>query len=247
MRPKLLDLFCCAGGAARGYADAGFSVYGVDCVEQKRYPYGFARGDALEVLRLLISGESILFDRGDLRTEQLTLRDFSAIHASPPCQGYTDMRAPGQVGAPRLIGPVRRLLLVAGLPYVIENVEGAADEMLDPLTLCGSMFGLGCEGPDGTRFHLERHRLFETSWPIRRAPQCAHQAPVVGVYGGHARNRSAQHGGRKTRDIWPRGHKAAMSEAMGIDWMTTAEMSEAIPPAYTQWIGEKLRSHLNEL
>jgi DNA (cytosine-5)-methyltransferase 1 len=101
------------------------------------------------------------------------------------------------------------------------------------------MFGLGAQD-----CQLQRHRLFETSFDLPAA-ECRHDArPVIGVYGGHARKRAAKHGGRGTRDVWEGGHKAAASEAMGIDWMTLAEMSEAIPPAYSEFIGRAALAHI---
>lgn len=220
-KPRLLDLFCCAGGAAVGYAKAGFEVVGVDIENQRRYPFEFIQSDVMDL--------SLEF-----------LRQFDAIHASPPCQGYTAMRhAKGAKGAPRLIAAVRDMLEATGKPWIIENVEGAKSEMRNPVTLCGTMFGLGAQGHD-----LHRHRLFETSFPLP-APECRHsQRPVIGVYGGHARCRSAKHGGRKTKDVWEGGHKSAASTAMGMNWATLAEMSEAIPPAYTDFIGRHLIERL---
>jgi DNA (cytosine-5)-methyltransferase 1 len=104
--------------------------------------------------------------------------------------------------------------------------------MKNPIRLCGSMFKLGSQG-----HQLERHRLIETNFVID-VPRCSHDdRPVIGVYGGHARCRSASAGGRGTKDVWRGGHKAAASEALGIDWMTLAELSEAIPPAYAEFIG----------
>lgn len=219
MRYRLLDLFCCAGGAAMGYHEAGFEVVGVDIKPQPRYPFAFVQADAMAY----------------------PLDGFDGVHASPPCQGYTELRyAPGAIGAPRLIGLVRAKLAQSGLPYVIENVEGARSEMVDPIMLCGTMFGNQAHGAD-----LHRHRLFETNFPLS-APACAHDRdrPTIGVYGGHARIRSARHGGRGTRDVWPQGHREAASTAMGMDWATLAELSEAIPPAYTRCIGEQLIAHL---
>lgn len=216
-KPRLLDLFCAAGGAARGYDLAGFDVVGVDLNHFKRYPYPQITTDALKL---------------DVRF----LRTFDAIHASPPCQGYTEMRAPGQKGAPRLIPQVRKLLKAAGVPYIIENVENARWAMEDPICLCGSMFGLEAEG-----HQLQRHRLFECSFDVKPPRPCQHRQPVIGVYGGHARNRSVVHGGRGTKDTWLTGHKGAASTALGIDWMTLAEMSESIPPAYTAYLGVHLR------
>lgn len=213
-RPRLLDLFCKAGGAGMGYHLAGFDVVGVDISPQPRYPFEFIQADVRGLSDGFIAG-------------------FDAIHASPPCQGYSDMRhAPGAIGAPRMIHEVRERLIDARKPYVIENVEGARCDMRGPIMLCGSMFDLGSQG-----CQLQRHRLFESSAGLS-APECRHSSePVIGVYGGHARKRSAKAGGRGTKDVWIGGHKAAASEAMGIDWMTLAELSEAIPPAYTKWIG----------
>jgi len=193
-----------------GLHRAGFEVVGVDIKARPNYPLEFHQADALT----------------------FPLEGFDFIWASPPCQGYTAMRhAPGAKGAPLLIDVVRDRM-PAGVPWVIENVEEAAWAMRDPITLCGSMFGLGAQG-----CRLQRHRLFEASFHIP-APKCSHDSrPVVGVYGGHARRRAASAGGRGTRDVWEGGHKAAASEAMGIDWMTLAEMSEAIPPAYSEFIG----------
>lgn len=219
-KPRLLDLFCCAGGAGMGYARAGFEITGVDVVRHTNNPHQVIEADALTLDPKWIAAT------------------FDAVHASPPCQGYTTMRhAPGAKGAPRLIGATRELLLATGLPWVIENVEAAANEMRSPVLLCGTMFGLGAQGHD-----LQRHRLFETSFSVA-PPQCRHtERPVIGVYGGHARNRSSKHGGRGTKDVWDGGHKAAASKALGIDWMTLGELSEAIPPAYTEFLGWQLRA-----
>lgn len=219
---RILDLFCNAGGAGMGYARAGFDVVGVDLEPQKNYPFAFIQHDALTL-------------------DPRFLAAFDAIHASPPCQGYTPMRhAPGAKGAPRLIGTTRAMLERAGLPWIIENVEDARPEMREPLTLCGSMFGLGAQG-----CRLQRHRLFESNIAISAPKPCQHdERPVIGVYGGHARRRAASAGGRGTRDVWEGGHRAAMSEAMGMTWATCAEMSEAIPPAYTEHLGRQLIAHI---
>ncbi len=132
------------------------------------------------------------------------------------------------------------MLRRAGVPYIIENVEAAAAHLFEPLTLCGTMFGLQTEGHE-----LRRHRLFESNIRISAPKPCAHSdGPVVGVYGGHARRRSAKHGGRGTRDVWANGHRGAMGEAMGMDWATCNEMSEAIPPAYTEHLGGQLLRYL---
>jgi DNA (cytosine-5)-methyltransferase 1 len=213
MAYRALDLFCCAGGASTGLKRAGFDVVGVDIAPQPRYPFEFHQADALT----------------------FPLDGFDFIWASPPCQGYSEMRhAPGAKGAPQLIDAVRERLqaLPGDVAWVIENVEDAGWAMRSPVLLCGSMFGLGAQG-----CRLQRHRLFEAGFPLVQ-PECAHDdRPVIGVYGGHARKRSAKAGGRGTRDVWDGGHKAAASEAMGMDWATLAEMSEAIPPDYAEYVG----------
>ena len=227
-RPLLLDLFCGAGGAAVGYHRAGFDVVGVDIEPQPHYPFSFELADALDV-----------FDAEGRGPGGSFLAEFDAIHASPPCQAYTLMsQRPNQAATrakhPRLIEPLREMLRATGLPYVIENVVGAP--LLHPLLLCGSMFGLG----------VQRHRLFESSHALFRLP-CRHDLlpDLVGVYGSHP-------DGGKT---WARkdGHKplyraASVEEAqrvMGIDWTDDwREIKEAIPPAYTTFIGEQLLEHL---
>ena len=218
MKPRALDLFCCAGGASMGLHRAGFDVVGVDIVDRKRYPFEFHRADAM----------------------MFPLDGFDFIWASPPCQGYTSMRhAPGAKGAPLLIDAVRDRLQHIGVPWCIENVEEAAWAMRSPVVLCGSMFGLGAQG-----CRLQRHRLFECNFPLPPRA-CEHDdRPVIGVYGGHARRRAASAGGRGTQDVWVGGHAAAAKEALGIDWMTLAEMSEAIPPAYAEFIGRSAISSM---
>lgn len=218
---KVLDLFCKAGGASRGYADAGFEVVGVDIERQPRYPFEFVRADATSLTLSWVRG-------------------FDFIHASPPCQFATELRhAPNGREHPNLIPQIRELLKLSGLPYVIENVRGARVHLIDPITLCGSMFGLGAGG-----YQLQRHRLFEASFPLTAPAECAHRQPTIGVYGGHARCRSAKYGGRRTRDFEGFDKPRLAAQAMGIDWMTMAELSEAIPPAYSQWIGQAVLASL---
>jgi DNA (cytosine-5)-methyltransferase 1 len=214
-----LDLYCGAGGVARGLAQAGFHVTGVDIKPQPRYCGDvFVQADALEYL-----------GRADLS-------QFAFIWASPPCQRYTSLRhAPGEHRNQDLIAPTREALIRTGRPYVIENVEDARGELRDPALLCGSMFGLETDPyPHGWR--LERHRLFETSFPLL-VPPCRHdRRPVVGVYGGHVRDRRRPNGtNHKPNSNIPTelGYRA-----MGIPFgtMTTAEISDAIPPAYSKFI-----------
>jgi DNA (cytosine-5)-methyltransferase 1 len=226
-RPLLLDLFCGAGGAAMGYHRAGFDVVGVDIKPQPNYPFDFERFDALELLR----------------TEWLP-HEAAAIHASPPCQAYTLMsQRPNQAATrathPRLIEPLRTLLQETGLPYVIENVVGAP--LRHPLLVCGSMF----DPPLG----VQRHRLFESNMAFFRQPCRHHLIPdPIGVFGSHP------DGGR----TWTRkdGHKplrraASVGEAqrvMGIDWTDDwDDIREAVPPAFTEYVGAQLLEHLERV
>lgn len=212
VKPRLLDLFCGAGGAAVGYARAGFEVIGVDLVAQRNYPFEFIQADALT----------------------FPLDGYAAIHASPPCQAFTSLK--GMHNAKHhddLLTPIRARLIASGLPFVIENVEGAP--MRNHVTLCGSSLRLGTS--DGSA-ELRRHRHFETNFPVM-VPPCAHgwASRVIGVYGGHGRDRRRI---ESTQDFTV----CERREAMGIDWMTGAELSQAIPPAYTEHIGGYLMAAL---
>jgi DNA (cytosine-5)-methyltransferase 1 len=218
VRPRLLDLFCGAGGCSKGYYDAGFEVVGVDIEDHLNYPYEFHRGDAFEVGRRLLGTQW-----------------FDAIHASPPCPAYSTLGSRyDRTAHPDLVAPTRELLKASRLPYVIENVPGAP--LLNPIQLCGSSFGLD----------VRRHRLFESNIPLMAMP-CAHhlqtepkydvyekgrwfKSPIVKVYG---------FGGGKAMEHWP--------EAMGIDWMNPRQLANAIPPAYTEFIGEQLLASLGDL
>ena len=217
MKPRLLDLFCGAGGAAMGYHRAGFEVVGVDIEPQPNYPFEFWRADAFDVLR-----------------RALYAGDFVAIHASPPCQAMTTMsnRHRGQGGRAdshvNLIPETRAAIGHLFLPYVIENVPGARRSMHSPITLSGGMFGL----------QVERPRLFESS-ELLFTPPSTKVADPIGVYG-------KAHDGRRlfTRADGSIQRAAASLEearaAMGIDWMDWRELAEAIPPAYTEFIGRQL-------
>lgn len=209
MKPKLLDLFCGAGGAAMGYHRAGFDVTGVDINPQKRYPFEFIQGDALEY----VAAHGHKYD---------------VIHASPPCQAYSVTYAlPGVGEYPELVGPLRLLLLATSKPYIIENVPGAPLD--NPLLLCGSMFGLP----------LIRHRLFECRPAVWFPPapcQCRH------LHTASHRGFSAFKNGATA--ITVAGNNYPLADgiiAMGIDWMKNRdELSEAIPPAYTEFIGRHI-------
>ena len=223
-RPRLLDLFCGAGGCTKGYQRVGFYVVGVDKEPQPNYCGDeFIQADVLDFIEDEDWAWSVPYREG-----------LGAIHASPPCQFYSRLAAMHpEREYPDLIAPVRSFLEDVGLPYVIENVEDAPlakQGQFDGrwgVTLCGSMFGLGVE-----RGHLRRHRIFETSFPVGQ-PSCSHQGPAVGVYG---------HGGHSGRHRMLYRKEAA--EAMGIDWMTRDEMTQAIPPAYTEHIGGYLMAEL---
>ena len=227
MSMNALDLFCCAGGAARGLMQAGFYVVGVDLRPQPDYCGNvFVQADALEYLR----------------TADLSQFDF--IWASPPCQRHTELKtAPNAKGDahPELITPIRALLIAAGRPYCIENVPGARPYLINPVTLCGSMFGL--QAPDGLR--LQRHRLFETSFPLTPPTVCRHLGPTIGIDGAHLRDRrrsaGANHRSGSNRP-WAQGF-IAMGVPIGS--MTLAAFSEAIPPAYSRFVaGAFLKARL---
>lgn len=230
-RPRLLDLFCCAGGAGMGYAQAGFEVVGVDVRPQPRYPFEFIQTDCLTL-------------------DPAFVASFDAIHASPPCQAHTAMKSMHNAKEHLdLVPETRALLNASGLPWIMENVPGAP--LLSPILLCGTMFGLGVEDAD-----LQRHRLFETSFPVALVPECQHGArSTIGVYGGHVRNRRRARtigvygeGARDSRRKFDKGVPDFTAdqgrEAMGIDWMTLAELSQAIPPAYTKWLGAHLMAEV---
>lgn len=209
---RILDLCCGAGGASFGYhlvfPDA--EIVGVDIAPQPRYPFTFHQGDALS----------------------WSLDGYDLIHASPPCQASTTMsnRWRGQGGVAdsheNMIHAIRWRLVMAGAAYVIENVPGARRHLHDPVTLSGGMFSLD----------VNRPRLFETSFLVER-PHCVKVVDPVGVYGKRPDGRR----------LWTRtdgtSQRAAHTleegrRAMGIDWMEWRELAEALPPAYTCYIGE---------
>jgi C-5 cytosine-specific DNA methylase len=211
-KPRLLDLFCCAGGASTGYSSAGFDVTGVDIQEQPNYPLPFIRADALDL------------DPGFIAS-------FDAVHASPPCQAFSDLARRNNNGDkwPRLIEPIRELLIRAGVPYIIENVDGAP--LVNAVVLCGTMF---------PQLRVLRHRLFEANFVILTPSHQKH--PKV-----HTFDRRKSHFGKtdEWRDfvqVTGGGNctLAAARDAMGIDWMTKREINESVPPVYTHFIGGQL-------
>lgn len=211
---KLLDLFCGAGGAAKGYHDAGFTVVGVDIEPQPRYPYEFHHADAMT----------------------FPLDGFDAIHASPPCQhySYASNCRPGLAAKyPDLVGPVRERLQATGLPYVIENVPGAP--LHDPVELCGCHFGLTVMF-GGAKFGLYRPRLFESNFPIPQPGPHRHEHRAFSVFGhGRPGNRP---------DMKGPGYAAAARAVMGCEWMRRDELDESIPPAFAEYAGLHLMSEV---
>jgi len=210
MKPLLLDLFCGAGGAAVGYHRAGFDVVGVDINPQPDYPFEFHQADAIDYLL----GH---FAR------------YAAVHASPPCQAHTTLAKGTNNNTgdyPDLIAITRGVLSMIARPYVIENVPSSP--LLYPITLCGEMFGLD----------VIRHRDFESNRLLLQPSHPRHRGRVAGwrhgvkvdgpylaVYGS---------GGDK-------GTIATRQAAMGCEWITSyAALGEAIPPAYTEYVGAQL-------
>jgi DNA (cytosine-5)-methyltransferase 1 len=196
-------------------------------VDQPRYPFDFERRDAIEALACLLADGPVC---------GLRLRDIDAIHASPPCQAYSRLKSIRRFSTtrhPELIESCRALLIEAGKPYVIENVPGSC--LGFSALLCGSMFGLGavCDG----MFHqLRRHRLFETSFLVL-TPPCQHRGRPLGVYGnGGAHRRIKDRPGISGFT----GNAAQRRSAMCIDWMSRYELSQAVPPSYTEFIGSRL-------
>ena len=217
MRPRLLDLFCGAGGAAMGYHLAGFEVVGVDIEPQPRYPFTFVEADAM----------------------MFPLDGFDAVHASPPCTDHTEL-AFGKLGKREAHGTGWMLpaslarLAASGLPYVVENVPRA--EMPGAFTLCGRSFGIA---------RLKRHRKFVTNFAVMVPPcACSRKVRPLGVYGDLSKNDRSM--GRRNPDGYER-MRAGVDTARGLlgcPWMDAKELSQAIPPVYCEFIGEQLLSWL---
>jgi DNA (cytosine-5)-methyltransferase 1 len=219
-KPRLLDLFCGAGGAAMGYHRAGFDVVGVDIEPQTRFPFEFHQADAMT----------------------FPLDGFDAIHASPPCQGESSLRVLHvDKTYERLLVPVLERMAGVSVPWVVENVNNAeAPSGIYKVRLCGSSFGL----------RVRRHRWFWSNTALL-VPSCNHRAQqgrLVGVYGASdgAHPDGFKHPGRK------RGPRQATTaearEVMGMPWVAQRRgLTNAIPPAYTEWIGSQLLAALRQV
>lgn len=212
----LLDLFAGAGGATEGYRRAGWKVTGVDINPQPNFPEKFILADALEI----------------------DLSGYDAIHASPPCQNYcwstTNQRAAGKT-YPDLIEPIRVRLIDAGVPYIIENVPNAP--LRNPTYLEGPMFGLG----------VIRRRLFETNWWLPQPMFIKHKPPVMQQSRKDPRIFTQKSAYCSVAGNGADGWSCRVADwrvAMGIDWMTRGEIKQAIPPAYTEYIGRYLMGML---
>lgn len=226
MRPRLLDLFSCEGGAAVGYDRAGWDVTGIDLEPRfaKRYPGRFVAADAL----------AYALEHG---------HEFDLIHASPPCQGYSIATAGNREARSkhkRMIAVTREVLLHIGKPYILENVAQARSEMIDPILLCGTMFELSAVDDDGTKLEMWRHRLFESSLLLRAPSLCHHgwySEQVAGSYGGARRDkaeaRNIRHGGYVPA-------KPVQERMLGIDWMTQYGLYQSLPPVYTEFLGTQV-------
>jgi DNA (cytosine-5)-methyltransferase 1 len=218
-KPRLLDLFCGAGGCAVGYHRAGFDVVGVDNRPMPRFPFEFHQADALEFCREH-SGE------------------FDVIHASPPCQAYSQANNIHlREDHPDLVAATREALQATGKTYIIENVPGAPLHF--PVQVCGLTLGLG----------VKRHRLFESN-AFLFGTDCptTHEGDWLLVFGHTVLERGHQSGTTKNGGpIIRRKHVGTERgrEAMGIDWMTRDELSQAIPPAYTEFIGRQFINMLD--
>ncbi|NUK60247.1 DNA cytosine methyltransferase [Streptomyces lunaelactis] len=222
-RPLVLDVYSCSGGAGMGYHRAGFHVHGIDIAHRPNYPFPYHQGDALERLaHLICTGE---------------IERYTLVHASPPCQDKCALtvgtnRSRGWGGTHQdLVAPTRELLDATGLPYVIEQPNGRAKIRKD-LTLCGEMFGLG----------VIRHRNFELGgWSTPRPAHVEHRGRVRGYRHG------TYYDGPYVAGYGNGGGKPSvpeLQEAMGITWTDVREeLTEAIPPAYSEWIGRAFLTH----
>lgn len=218
MKPRLLDLYCGAGGAAKGYQMAGFFVVGIDIKAQPRYcGDALVQMDVLEAMRVLLAGGYIV----DTAGRKWYLSDFDAFHASPPCQKYTKCQRIRKNSHPDLISDTRNVLRGTNRPYAIENVPDSP--LIRPVTLTGTMFGL----------RTVRPRLFESNILLP-------QPLIPEVDTPHAKMGRRPKEGEYIHVVGNFSCVECGKIAMGIDWMVRKELVEAIPPAYTELIGQYL-------
>jgi DNA (cytosine-5)-methyltransferase 1 len=228
---KVLDLYCREGGAGAGYRQGGASlVVGVDILPIRNYP-----GD--------------LFIQADvLDLDEAFIRQFDLVHASSPCQFGTELNN-DKTQHINLIPPTRAKLKKAGVRYVLENVRGVAraGHLINPVSLFGTMFDLHMVTSTGQRFDLSRERCFETNWPLVAPPNPRARFPIANVFGGHLRARSGAYrtgkGTGRTRDFIGEDKPALARQLFGMPWASMTGMSEAVPPAFTRYIGEQFAAH----
>jgi len=222
-KPVLIDAYCGGGGASMGYSRAGFEVIGIDKFPQPRYPFTFIQEDVAEL------------DLADVARQYGAV----AIGGSPPCHDHSVLRhrTGKDHGTGWLLDKFRQQCIATGLPYIIENVESAP--LLDPVTLCGSMFVLGAKDHDGVFRTLKRHRKFESGGLKLDPPTDMCKGLLIGGVYGHGGGRVAKRGIAFATE--------AAQIAMGIDWLPYKELSQAIPPAYTHYLGLQLMEHLNRV
>ena len=231
-RPVCLEVCAGEGGSTKGLMDAGFDVIAVD--------------DNPNRLKRNPARWTVLGDAFDAITAMGHLVDL--LWAGWPCQDYSAgtraARAHGiSTGHKRLIAAGREAMVATGTPWVIENVEGARSELVGPVLLCGSMFGLAAVDDDGTLLVMQRHRLFES--PMFLCPP-AHpwhdpSMQVAGSYGGARRDkieaRNVRHGGYVPS-------AAIQAKLLGIDWMSQQGLYLSIPPVYSEFLGRQLLAHI---
>lgn len=223
VKPKLLDLAACEGAASLGYMRAGFHVTAVDIDRA-------ALRRNLADVKVQADGLTYLEQHG---------HEFDVIHASWPCQRWAANGVEKNRQWPDLITPGRHIVQDLGLPYVFENVPKAP--LRRDLILCGTMFNLTTTDTDGTRLHLQRHRVFESNIPLSAPRPCVHPRGVqwAGVYGGARNDKTEARTIRKGGYVPP---DAGVQSALlgGVPWMTGKGRRECIPPAYAEWIGRQL-------
>lgn len=207
-REEVLDVFCCQGGATKGWQNAGFKVTGVDKDPQPRYVGDtFFQADAIEFL---------------WKNMEWIRATFVYVRASPPCQFYSATQVLQGNDHPDLIGPTREALQAIGLPFDIENVPDARSELRNPVTLCGQSFGL----------KTYRHRLFETGgWTMPQPDHAEHVAPLTKM--GRPRKP-----GEMAHYVGNFSGVPEAREDMSMPWASRDGLRECIPPVYAQHVAE---------